>query len=174
MYSSRMLLSISAAVALTALAVTALHGAQSRQAAPSPTDPVVAEIRALRADMNERLDAAIKAQLLVTRLSVQEQRTNAVARQLQEIEGKLRDTESTKEQVTAGMKMFVDLTKSAADNNPLSAQLHAEMERIAKADTELKTQQTELMRQLTEEQGRWTAINARLEELDRMVLGQRK
>ena len=165
MRSSRILLSITAAVAL--LAVSAAHGGQ--QARP-PADPVVAEIRALRADMNEHLGTAIRAQLLVARLSVQEQRTNAVGRQLQDIEFKLRENESAKEQVAASMKMFGDLTKSGdAHDNPLFATFRAGMDRVAKADTELKAQQTDLMRQLAEEQARWTAINVRLEELEKML-----
>jgi hypothetical protein len=175
MYSSRILVSVTSVSAVTVLAVAALHAAQSRQVVPPPIDPVVAEIRALRAELNERLGAAIRGQLLVARLSVQEQRTNAVGRQLQEIELKLRENESAKDQFAASMKIFGDLTKSGdAQDNPVFAPLRAGMDRIAKADADLKAQQVELMRQLAEEQGRWTAINARLEELEQMIFGQRK
>ncbi len=169
MRSSRILLSLTGAAAV--LAVAAAHGGQAR---PPTTDPVVAEIRALRADMNERLGTAIRAQLLVARLSVQEQRTNSVVRHLQDIESKLRENESAKEQIAASMKIFGELPKrDDAQDNPAFAPFHAGMERIAKADTELKAQQTELMRQLAEEQARWTAINVGLEELEKTLTGRK-
>jgi hypothetical protein len=175
MYRSRMLVSITAVATVTALTVAVIHATQSAQVTRPPVDPIVAEIRALRADLNERLGTTIRAQLLVARLSVQEQRTNSVVRQLQEIDLKLRENDSAKEQVAASMKMFGDLTKSGdAQDNPVFAPLRAGMDRIANADAELKAQQTELIRQLAGEQERWTAINARLEELEQMIFGQRK
>jgi hypothetical protein len=176
MYRSRIPVSIIAAATVTALAAAALHATQSAPATTRPpVDPVVAEIRALRADLNERLGATMRAQLLVARLSVQEQRTNSVVRQLQEIELKLRENESAREQFAASMKMFGDVTKSAdAQDNPVFGPLRASMDRIANADADLKAKQAEAMRQLAEEQARWTTINARLEELEQMMFGQRK
>jgi hypothetical protein len=169
------MLSLAVTMAITAAAVTVIHATQSTQVSRPPVDPVVAEIRALRADLNERLTATVRAQLLVARLSVQEQRTSTVVRQLQDVELKLRENDAAKEQVAASMKMFGDMTKNpGAQESPVFAPLRAATERMATADVELKGQQTELMRQLAEEQARWTAINARLEELEQALFGQRK
>ena len=56
------------------------------QAAPGSTDALLAEIKGLRADFNQRLDASIRAQLLVARLQLQEQRITTLSRQLADVQ----------------------------------------------------------------------------------------
>src|SRR6185436_7675898 len=64
--------------------------------APSPPpraasmDDVVAEVRALRAEMKQSAEASLRAQLLVARLQVEEQRISGLARQLSETEQEIR------------------------------------------------------------------------------------
>jgi len=169
MWSSRILRTFAGIAALVVIAVAAGY-AQSRTTPPE--DPVVAEIRALRADLNERLEAAMRAQLLVARLQVQEQRINTVVRQLHELDAKLRENATAKEQVEQGLKMFGAMGIKTDENvegaNIIFGPLKAGMEKIEKTDAELKLQQTELTGMLSDEQARWIAFNSKLEELERL------
>ena len=65
MWTSRTLRAVVGVAVLTALAVAAGY-AQSQTAVPQ--DPVAAEIRALRADLNAYFDSTMRGQLLVARL----------------------------------------------------------------------------------------------------------
>ena len=90
-----------------AVVVAAIASNVSGQApAPASQDAVVAEIRALRADLNQRLEASIRMQLLVARLSLQEQRINTVVRQLSEVNQKVRDNATARASAEAGIKML--------------------------------------------------------------------
>ena len=146
--------------------------AASGQSGSPPVDPTVAELRAMRADLNERLEANIRVQLLLGRLQLQEQRTNTVVRQLSEVQEKMRVHDQTKTQVEAGLKMFGDLKvddPGDPDDVPFFlAPLKAQIEQLAKTDAELKLQQSELTTALGQEQARWAAFNTKLEELERL------
>ena len=158
-------------LAIGVVALVAVAGA-SGQSGPQAVDPTIAELRALKADLNERLEANIRVQLLVARLQLQEQRTNTVVRQLAEVQEKLRTHEQTKTQAEAGMKMFgLDATKTEEEAEGfaiLFGPLKAQLELMAKAEADLKVQQTELTTALGQEQARWAAFNAKLEELERL------
>jgi hypothetical protein len=157
------------------MTIVAAARASGQSGAP-PIDPTLAELRAMRADINERLEANIRVQLLLGRLTLQEQRTNTVVRQLSEISEKLRTNEQTKIQIEAGSKMFgFDPNKPVAndDDNFLMATLKAQTEQLAKTEAELKQQHAELTTALAQEQARWAAFNTQLGELERL-LGKRK
>ena len=154
-------------LALTLVAATGLSG----QSPTPPADPTLAELRAMRADLNERLEANIRVQLLVARLSLQEQRTNTVLRQLSDVQDKMRTHETTKSQMDTMKKMFGDPDLSKADedeSNFLLGTLKTQFELIAKNDAELKQQHSDLTTALAQEQARWAAFNQKLEELERM------
>lgn len=154
-----------------ALTLAAVAGLAAQSGAPQP-DPTLAELKAMRADINERLEANIRVQLLLGRLQLQEQRTNTVVRQLSEVQEKMRVHDQTKTQVEAGLKMFGDLKvddPGDPDDVPFFlAPLKAQIEQLAKTDAELKLQQSELTAALGQEQARWAAFNTKLEELERL------
>jgi hypothetical protein len=146
----------------------AVAGAQS--APPAPRDELAAEIRLLRRELNERLEANIRAQLMVARLQLQEQRTATVIRQLQDVNDRLQENQQTKTQIEGALKMF----SSMGGVNPATEQegfllgpLKAQMTGVTELETELKLQQTQLAAAIAEEQGRWNTFNARLDELER-------
>jgi hypothetical protein len=142
---------------------------------PAP-DPLLVEIRAMRAELNELLGNAIRAQLLVSRLQLQEQRTNGVVRQLQDLDGRLLENAKSREQAAAVMKMFgmtdPDVPPDGADS--FVGLLRGGLEQAAKTEAELHQQQADLMRLLAEEQARWRALNAQLDEIERMITAGRK
>lgn len=155
-----------------AVLMLAVVGALTAQPAAPQADPMLAELRAMRADINERLEANIRVQLLLGRLTLQEQRTNTVVRQLSDVSEKLRTHELTKVQIEASTKMFgFDPNKPVdeKDDNFLVSILRSQTEQLAKTDTELKQQHAELTAALAQEQARWATFNAQLGELERML-----
>jgi hypothetical protein len=152
-----------------ALTLAAVAGLAAQSSAPQ-ADPMLVELRAMRADINERLEANIRVQLLLGRLTLQEQRTNTVLRQLAEVTEKLRANEQAKGQVEGFTKMFgLDAVKAEDEDNFLTATVRGQAEHVAKAEAELKQQQAELTATLAQEQARWAAFNAQLGELERML-----
>jgi hypothetical protein len=139
-------------------------------------DPLVAELRALRADLNQRLEATMRMQLLVARLQLQEQRTGTVVGQLRDVEARLRENETGRQQAAAALKMFGadNVTDPDKKDNPFLSLLGGGFEQFAAVDAQLKQQQAELMRQLSEEQARWTAFNTQLDQLERLFPTPRK
>jgi hypothetical protein len=153
---------------IVALTLAAVAGLAAQSSAPQ-VDPTLTELRAMRADINERLEANIRVQLLLGRLTLQEQRTNTVVRQLAEVTEKLRVNEQTKGQVEGFTKMFgLDTVKAEDEDNFLTATFRGHIEHAAKTEAELKQQQAELTAALAQEQARWATFNAQLGELERL------
>ena len=163
-----------AAILVAAGLATAALLAQS--APPAPKDPLLDEIRALRADLNERLEATMRMQLLVARLQLQEQRTSTVLNQMRDVESRLRENETAKQQAAAALKMLGmdDVPESEKQDNPFFKMFAGGTEKFAAAETELKAQQAELARQLSQEQARWNAFNAQLDQLEKLFPTPRK
>src|SRR5687768_3086933 len=86
------------------LAAAAVSG-QGRQPA-TPADELLAEVRALRADVNNAARAGMRAQLLGMRLQLQEQRIGVVSRQLTEVQERLRANSQAQATLAAQLKMF--------------------------------------------------------------------
>ena len=68
----------------------------SPTAAPATMDDLLNELRALRTELRESSAASLRAQLLVARLQLQEQRINTVWRQLSEVEDNLQANEKNR------------------------------------------------------------------------------
>ena len=148
-----------------------LAGGQTQAPSRAATlDDVVAEVRALRSEVQ----AGVRAQLLVARLQVQEQRIAGIARDLAETEKQIRDLEEARnpflEQLLA--KMAEDPPKPGEPD--LFGGMRAQFEKIQNGDPVLKERQVSLSRLLSEEQARWTAFNAQLEALERELPAVKK
>jgi uncharacterized coiled-coil protein SlyX len=160
-----------AATAAAGLILVAIVSGQTRPAAPSGNDELLLEIKGLRADLNQRFDATIRAQLLVARLALQEQRITALSRQLTDVQQQLMNNERGRGPIEAQMKAFEAMQVNATEKEKketdfIFGPLRSQLEQMMKADEELKGQQVYLSGLLAEEQSRWTAFNARLEELE--------
>jgi septal ring factor EnvC (AmiA/AmiB activator) len=174
----KLLLSRTVAIPIAVCAVVV--AALSAQAGPAPrvqppaTDPLLAEIKGLRADLNQRLDASIRTQLLVARLQVQEQRITSLSRQLTDVQQQLQNSERGRAPLEAQLKAFEAAQENASAEEKKGAEflfsmLRGQVEQMAKNDEELKRQQLYLSGLIAEEQSRWTSFNARLEELERLL-----
>ena len=165
------------AIAVGAM-VVAVVSAQSGSPAPAPAatmEALLAEIKALRSDLNNRLDGSIRAQLLVARLQVQEQRINTIARQMTDIQQQLQNSERVRGPLEAQLKLFEAGQENSSEQEKKESEvafvgpLRSQLELMVKSDEELKRQHLYLSGLIAEEQSRWTAFNTRLEELERLL-----
>jgi hypothetical protein len=152
--------------------VFAVFSAPALAQAPAPRtatmDDVVAEIRALRADIQRMAEASVRAQLLVARLQVQEQRLSGLARELAQTDEQLRGMEAARNPFTEMMLKELDAqpAKEPAEAD-FAAAFKAQLERIQNGDPALKERQASLKQLIAEEQARWAVFNAQLEALER-------
>jgi hypothetical protein len=142
--------------------------AQAPASRPATMDDVVAEIRALRADMQKTAEASVRAQLLVARLQVQEQRIASLARELAQADEQVRGMEAARNPFTEMMLKQLDAEPPKEPGEAdFAAAFKAQLERIQNGDPALKERQASLKQLIAEEQARWAAFNAQLEALER-------
>ena len=134
---------------------------------PATLDDVVAEVRALRADMQQMQGASVRAQLLTARLQVQEQRIAGIARELAQAEEQVRGLEAARNPFMDKMLQELSKQPSRPEDAEFQALLKGQLEKIQNGDPALKERVTALSQQLAEEQARWSAFNAQLEALER-------
>lgn len=165
------------AIAMSAILVVGVTGSARGQQRTPPTttaatmDDVLNELRALRAELKESSAASLRAQLLVARLQLQEQRINTVWRQLSEVDDKLQANEQGRgapEQVLKLMGVEPG-GEPPKEMGPIVEMFRNQLAANAKTDSDLKLRQTELMQLMTQEQSQWSILNAQLEALEKAV-----
>ena len=169
----------SLAVALIAILVVAVTGVTGQQR-PAPSraatlDDLLEELRAFRSELRDSSATSLRGQLLLARLQLQEQRVNTIWRQLSEVEDKLQDTEkegAAPEQVLKLMGVQPG-TDPPAHLAPIIEMFKTQMAATEKANTDLKQRQAELMQLMTNEQSRWTTLNAEIEALEKALTAVR-
>ena len=155
----------SVAVLLLAAAVSG----QGRQPA-TPADELLAEVRGLRADVNNAARSQMRAQLLGMRLQLQEQRIGAVSRQLTEVQERLRANHQAQTTLATQLKAFPFNSEDrevAEGFGQILAPLKGQLAELELTDQRLKTEEADLQQTLVAEQARWTGFNAQIEELER-------
>jgi chromosome segregation ATPase len=137
---------------------------------PASIEDLVIEVRGLRADIQQMADSSIRAQLLVARLQVQEQRIAGIAKQLADTEEQIRALDGARnpflEQMLKNFEQSAPTDPGAAE---MLAGVKGQLEKIQNGDPVLKERQATLSRLLTEEQTRWSAFNSQLEALEQHV-----
>lgn len=157
-------------IAPVVVGVTLLSGqTPSAPARQASMDDLVTEVRALRADIQQMADASIRAQLLVARLQVQEQRIAGITKQLTETAEQIRALDGARNPFLT--EMLKNLEKEPAEPGEASLfdGMKAQLEKIENGDPALKERHATLSRLLAEEQARWVAFNAQLEALEKLL-----
>jgi len=131
-----------AVVIAIAIGFTAFVSGQMRQG-PASLDDVLVELRGIRADLAETSSASVRAQLLMARLQLQQQRIFGLARQLGDLQNQA---------------VMLRQRAQGAD----FAQIQQQMQEIA-------NQEAELNHQISMEQGRWSEYSDRLDTLERSL-----
>ncbi len=159
------------------LSVRARAAAQATRATEQDVLPALLfEVRGLRAAMEQMASAGPKVQLALGRLQLQEQRVNNLLRRMESVQNELatalQESDKAKHELT-GM-----VTALKAGQLPPEQQQHGERiveefqaqagRALAKVQR-LQVEESGLTQELATEQGRWTNINQRLEELERAL-----
>jgi hypothetical protein len=169
---ARRVLAAGAVVALGVVAAAAGQAGQPPAAPRTQMDELLAEVRALRADLDRAAAASMRGQLLGMRLQLQEQRIAAIGRQLSDVQQRLRANAQARSALLGSIKMF-DAMKStgpaekAEEFAGFLAPLKQQLAALDKSDAELKGEETFLTGQLNDEQSRWSAFNSQIEEMER-------
>jgi hypothetical protein len=175
MKSKALSIALGAAIAMAVAIGVRASGQASQPAAPPRTqmDELLAEVRAIRADLERASAASMRGQLLGMRLQLQEQRISALSRQLSDVQEKLFVNAQTKTTLQGSLKMFGQMKKDGPETEEdkgmamVFGPLKAQVEALDKAEIELRNEEAALTGQLHTEQSRWTAFNAQIEEMER-------
>ncbi len=133
---------------------------------------LLVEVRGLRAALEQMASAGPRIQLATARLQLQEQRINSLVRRLDDVRGNLRSRQDEVVQLTRRYQQFESAAADAPNRDEMEAELKAVRAAIGQTQADIQRLQgdeAEITQQIAIEQGRWTEINQRLEELDRAL-----
>jgi len=140
----------------------------------STPDPLLAEVRALRAEITQITSAGIRTQLLVARLQLQEQRVLTAARQLTEAQRELAAVQGRVNGERARIRQLEDAASRATGEGRAVyqqsiAEAGTQIEQQQSQELQLQAREKELLRAVSDEQSRWTDFNVRLDALERSL-----
>jgi hypothetical protein len=168
-----------AKLAVIAIGLIALVGGTAGQSASS-NDPLLTEVRALRAELNQAAGTSIRTQLLVARLQLQEQRVTGIAKQLTDVQMLRTGNDAGVAQMSARLKQLEEGSRSLSTPPEVRQQYEREMDgmkgpaaMMRQRSAELSAQESQLSGQLASEQSRWTDFNSRLDEIEREIREKR-
>ena len=150
-----------------AVVVTSIVVGQQPQR-PATTDDLLTEIRALRADINQASENAIRAQLAMARVTLQEGRVNSLALRLNDVRQQLAQSELTLAPFTLQLK------QAQESNSEILAPLRNTVELVQKRDRELRVQEAELERLVASEESRLADLNSRLSQIEQALAAPRR
>ena len=159
------------------LGVRARAAAQTTRAPDQDVLPaLLIEVRGLRAAMEQMASAGPQVQLALGRLQLQEQRVNNLLRRIEsvqnEVAGATQEADKLREEVSRMEGALKSVNLPAEERQHVEQVLPFLRSNVAQAAAKVQRLQTEesgLTQELATEQGRWTDINQRLEELERAL-----
>jgi chromosome segregation ATPase len=173
-------------VGLVVLAVVALLGAPRLAALGqegSNKDDVLrsllVEVRGLREALEQTAAAGPRVQLAMGRLQIQEQRLTAARRHLDDVRESIANAEREVSELRDRMPLLEDATQRAnepAEREAMAAQLKVTKAALSQRAGEvqrLREQEAELVGMVGAEEGRWTEISQRLDDLERALTPKR-
>jgi hypothetical protein len=166
-------------VILIVLAVAGIGGVLFAQGTHPTVDgsaqfALLAEVRALRAEIHQVAGVGIRTQLLVARLQLQEQRVVAVVRQLADAQSALAEVRVRIAGEQARVRQLEDAASRATSQGRLTFQqaiLEAgpQIEQQQKQELELRARESELLKSVSEAQSLWTDFSHRLDALEQSL-----
>jgi len=143
------------------------------------TAQLLEEVRALRAAIERMTVAGTRAQLLLGRLQMQEQRMTSLSRQLQETRTRLASVQRDRQSHAQRIEAFtegLDRVSNQQERLDMESGLKMTKQMVAQLDQQLNALQAEdagVGQALSAEQARWIELNARLEELESLLATQK-
>ena len=169
--------SVALVVALLASVLTARPG--NAQESPSVLPALLTEVRGLRQAMEQMAAAGPRVQLALGRLQLQEQRINTLVRRLETVRDALATAQRELGNHQGALAQFEASQKDSSTPHPEREQLSHMIENfrreVARASGDvqrLTAEESSLAGDIASEQGRWTDLNGRLEELERTLGGR--
>jgi chromosome segregation ATPase len=163
---------------VVALLTLVVAGAVSGQVQRSPAtlDDLLTEVRGLRADLNQSSSSSLRTQLLIGRVTLQEQRINALAGQLNDTRRALSSKQGDPESAVVRLKRFEDAVQirtappeALVEMEKMLPRLQADAAIWQREEQALRSQENELSVLLATEQNRWLEVNSRLDDLERTL-----
>ena len=172
----RKILGGSAILLIGFCAVAGRSSVQAQQPANTALVPaLLAEVKGLRAAMEQMSSAGPRVQLFVGRLQLQETRMNGMLRRLDTVRDTLASARRELEGFKSAQKMMEGHDEGKAPGEPKedfgpilggmknqAAAAQANVDRLA-------AEEAQLTQELSVEQARWIDINQRLDELERAL-----
>jgi chromosome segregation ATPase len=162
-------------VSAVALGGPWISEAQVASSSPDVLSALLIEVRGLRSAMEQMASAGPRIQLALGRLQLQEQRVDTLVRRLEQVKTSLRTASREMEQFTERVSELDRQSREAPDpEHRRQAELEVKIAKTelsrATADVQrLQGEEATLSQDVSTEQGRWTEINQRLEELERAL-----
>jgi chromosome segregation ATPase len=139
-------------------------------------DQLLSEVRGLRAEVAQAAGASMRMQLLLARLSLQEQKIAVLNRQASELQRQLtnlsRDRGTNSEHFERLTTALGSAEIPANERSQVNFEISLLKTRIAEQEQEeqrLQAQAAEVSDVIAAEQGRWMDFNRRLDELERSL-----
>jgi chromosome segregation ATPase len=168
-----------AKLAVIGVGIIALAAGTAGQSTSS-SDPLLAEVRALRTELNQAAGTSIRTQLLVARLQLQEQRITVIGKQLSDVQMMRTSNDAGVAQMSARQKQLDEASRNPSTPADVRQQTERELEAMKgpaammrQRSGELSAQESQLSGQLASEQSRWTDFNSRLDEIEREIREKR-
>jgi predicted nucleic acid-binding Zn-ribbon protein len=161
-------------LAVIAAGIIALAVGTAGQSVTS-NDPLLAEVRALRAELNQAAGASIRTQLLVARLTLQEQRINTISKQLADVQTQRSANDGGVAQMSSRQKQIEDSLRGQIAGEIRQhlegevAGMKGPLAQMRQRSQELLAQESALSAQLAAEQSRWIDFNSRLDDIEREI-----
>jgi predicted nucleic acid-binding Zn-ribbon protein len=162
------------------IAANAVVPSQAQSAAPSTMEALLAEVRGLRAEVNQVAGTSIRTQLLVARLQLQEQRIAGISKQLTDVQTQRIAVEGATTQTQERLKRLDEMDRDPATTPEQRRQLPDELIGTRRAVNDMRQrlqrlteQESFLSGQLLSEQSRWTDFNDRLDQIEREIAASR-
>jgi hypothetical protein len=162
-----------AAVVMVAAQTTVSNPSTSTASSP---DKLLAELRGLRADLQQVATISVRTQLLVARLQLQEQRINVVAGQVAEVRRLIGIKQSGQIPLADKLKRFENTSRGAGITSQEEREIEqfipmwkSQLGQMQKEEQQLRLQEMDLSNQFATEQGQWMDFNSRLDELERQL-----
>lgn len=137
-------------------------------------NPLLSEVRALRAEVQQIASVGIRTQLLVARLQLQEQRVVMAGQQLREAQDTLAGIQ---QEIAAEQARVAELEKSPLGRTPqgqvqlqqaiLEAKTQIERQRSQEAQWQARV--AECLRAVNDSQAQWMNFSERLDALERSL-----
>ena len=161
-------------VLLACVGTVLLVQAAGRTPAEDSHAALLAEVRALRAEVRQVAGAGIRSQLLVARLQLQEQRVVIAGRQLLEVQNSLT---GIRQEIAGEQARLEQLKDSLSRRTPEGQiQVHkamveakAQIERQQRQEAELRARETESLRAVNDAQAHWMTFSERLDALEQSL-----